>query len=163
MGIVYEAEQRSLGKRVALKVLPFAAVLDQKQLQRFKNEAQTAAQLDHPHIVPVFAIGSERGVHFYAMQFVDGQTVAKLISEQRRLNGKHKANQDARLAIAPTSDEKQTTPNEAQSADDTYRGAGGSTKPSSQSSKYFHTVARLGAEAADALQHAHAVGSSTVM
>ena len=51
MGIVYEAEQISLGRRVALKVLPFAATLDPRQLQRFKNEAQAAAALEHPNIV----------------------------------------------------------------------------------------------------------------
>jgi serine/threonine protein kinase len=77
MGVVYEAEQISLNRRVALKVLPFAAALDAKQLQRFKNEAQAAAHLHHQNIVPVYAIGCERAVHFYAMQFIDGQTLAK--------------------------------------------------------------------------------------
>ena len=57
MGVVYAAEQRSLNRRVAIKVLPFAAVLDPRQLQRFKNEAQSAATLRHPHIVAVHAIG----------------------------------------------------------------------------------------------------------
>src|SRR5439155_2724023 len=64
MGVVYEAEQISLRRRVALKVLPFAAALDAKQLQRFKNEALAAAGLQHPHIVPVHAVGSDRGVHY---------------------------------------------------------------------------------------------------
>ncbi|MEO8496901.1 MAG: protein kinase, partial [Planctomycetota bacterium] len=73
MGIVYEARQISLDRTVALKVLPFAAVLDSKQIARFKSEAQAAAQILHPNIVPVFAIGVDRGVHFYAMQFIDGQ------------------------------------------------------------------------------------------
>ena len=59
MGVVYEAEQISLRRRVALKVLPFAATLDAKQLQRFKNEAQAAAQPQHPHIVSVLAVGCE--------------------------------------------------------------------------------------------------------
>src|SRR4029077_9793733 len=68
MGIVYEAEQISLCRKVALKVLPFAAAMDPKQLQRFKNEAQAAAQLHHTNIVPVFGVGCERGVHYYAMQ-----------------------------------------------------------------------------------------------
>src|SRR5262245_59030460 len=67
MGVVYEAVQLSLGRRVALKVLPFAAALDSRQLQRFKNEAQAAAHLHHPNIVPVYAVGVDRGVHFYAM------------------------------------------------------------------------------------------------
>src|SRR5205807_663303 len=84
MGVVYEAEQMSLGRRIALKVLPFAAALDSRQLQRFKNEAQAAAHLHHPNIVPVHAVGCERGVHFYAMQFIEGQTLADLIHELRR-------------------------------------------------------------------------------
>src|SRR5207302_6814501 len=81
MGVVYEAEQISLGRRVALKVLPYAGALDAKQLQRFKNEAKAAASLKHEHIVQVHAIGCERGVHFYAMEFIDGQTLAQVISE----------------------------------------------------------------------------------
>src|SRR5262249_22924314 len=69
MGVVYEAEQISLGRRVALKVLPLAATMDPRQLQRFQNEARAAAGLHHTNIVPVFSVGCERGVHFYAMQF----------------------------------------------------------------------------------------------
>src|SRR5437764_161055 len=84
MGIVYEAVQLSLGRRVALKVLPFATALDAKQLQRFKNEAQAAAQLHHTNIVPVYAVGCERGVHFYAMQLIEGQNLADLIAQLRR-------------------------------------------------------------------------------
>ena len=80
MGIVYEAEQISLRRRVALKVLPFAATMDPKQLQRFRNEALAAASLHHEHIVPVHAVGCERGVHYYAMQFIDGHTLANLIT-----------------------------------------------------------------------------------
>src|SRR5262249_52590703 len=79
MGVVYEAVQVSLGRRVALKVLPLAAALDARQLQRFKNEAHAAAGLRHPHIVPVHGVGCERGVHFYAMEFIDGQSLAALI------------------------------------------------------------------------------------
>ena len=60
MGIVYEAEQVSLGRRVALKILPFAAAMDPQQLRRFRTEAQAAAQLHHTNIVPVFWIGSEK-------------------------------------------------------------------------------------------------------
>src|SRR6266487_3389880 len=85
MGIVYEAEQLSLGRRVALKVLPFAATMDPKQLQRFKNEALAAAHLDHPHIVDVHGVGCERGVHFYAMRFVEGHTLAEIIDQLRTL------------------------------------------------------------------------------
>ena len=88
MGVVYEAEQMSLGRRVALKVLPFAAAMDPRQLRRFKTEAQAAAQLHHTNIVPVFWVGCERGVHYYAMQFIDGRTLADVIRELRQLEGK---------------------------------------------------------------------------
>src|SRR5262245_7226049 len=84
MGIVYEAVQLSLGRRVALKVLPFAATLDARQLQRFKNEAQAAAHFHHPNIVPVFGVGCDRGVHYYAMQHIEGRTLADLIGESGR-------------------------------------------------------------------------------
>ena len=81
MGIVYEAEQISLDRRVALKVLPFAATMDPRQLQRFRNEAQAAACLHHANIVPVHGVGCERGVHYYAMQLIEGQTLAQVIAE----------------------------------------------------------------------------------
>src|SRR5262249_55852369 len=87
MGVVYEAEQISLGRRVALKVLPFAAAMDSKQLQRFRIEAQAAAHLHHTNIVPVYAVGCERGVPFYAMQYIEGRTVAGRIRELRQLAG----------------------------------------------------------------------------
>jgi hypothetical protein len=59
--VVYEAEQLSLGRRVALKALPFAAVLDPRQIQRFRNEAHAAAQLHHGNIVPVYSVGCVLG------------------------------------------------------------------------------------------------------
>lgn len=83
MGVVYEAEQISLGRRVALKVLPFSATVDEKQIARFKNEAQAAAQVNHPHIVPVFAIGQHDGVHFFAMQLIGGQSLSDLLNDWR--------------------------------------------------------------------------------
>ncbi|TWU25368.1 Serine/threonine-protein kinase PknB [Novipirellula galeiformis] len=81
MGVVYEATQMSLRRNVAIKILPFAAVLDQQQVARFRNEAQAAASLHHPHIVPVFAVGCERGVHYYSMQLIDGHTLEQVIKE----------------------------------------------------------------------------------
>ena len=84
MGVVYEAEQISLGRHVALKVLPFAAAIDPKQRQRFQIEAQAAAQLHHPHIVPIFNVGCDHGVHYYAMQFVEGRSLAAILHELRR-------------------------------------------------------------------------------
>ncbi len=84
MGIVYEAVQVSLGRRVALKVLPAAAALDPRLLQRFHHEAQAAASLNHPNIVPVFATGSAEGMPFYAMRFIEGRDLARVIRDLRR-------------------------------------------------------------------------------
>jgi serine/threonine protein kinase/Flp pilus assembly protein TadD len=91
MGVVYEAEQRSLNRRVALKVLPMAAALDARQLQRFQLEAQAAACLHHNNIVPVFAVGTEGGVPYYAMQYIDGRSLADVIGELRRADGLDRA------------------------------------------------------------------------
>ncbi len=98
MGVVYEAEQISLNRRVALKVLPFATAADPRQLQRFQLEAQAAACLHHTHIVPVHAVGSERGVPFYAMQYIEGHSLAELIAELRRLEGLDPAGRRAEFA-----------------------------------------------------------------
>jgi serine/threonine protein kinase len=89
MGIVYEALQLSLGRRLALKVLPFAAALDSRRSQRFKNEALAAAQLQHRHIVPVYAVGCEQGVHYYTMQLIEGQSLAAVIQQARIGNGEN--------------------------------------------------------------------------
>ena len=69
MGIVYEAVQESLGRHVALKVLPFQSLADANHLERFRREAQAAARLHHTNIVPVFGVGEHAGVHYFAMQF----------------------------------------------------------------------------------------------
>src|SRR5579883_1179954 len=108
MGIVYEAEQVSLRRRVALKVLPFAAAIDPRHLQRFRNEAHAAAQLHHTHIVPVFAFGAEGGVHFYAMQFIDGRPLSEII---RQLRGQE--NKNARPAKEEPTALYQPPPREA--------------------------------------------------
>ncbi len=83
MGVVYEAEQISLRRRVALKILPFTSAHDMKHIERFKNEAQAAAQVHHPNIVPVFAIGEDNGVHYYAMQLISGHSLAALLEGRR--------------------------------------------------------------------------------
>lgn len=83
MGAVFEAEQVSLGRRVALKILRFGGVSDPEALERFQREAETVAKLHHTNIVPIFAVGSERGVNFYAMQFIEGQSLAEVLSASR--------------------------------------------------------------------------------
>jgi serine/threonine protein kinase len=163
MGVVYEALQISLGRRVALKVLPFAAALDPKQLQRFKNEAQAAAHLQHPSIVPVYGIGVERGVHYYAMQFIEGQSLDALIDELSR----------ARAGAVPpaagsTSDEivggfVLVESNAAEDSAAPFKPAAptarlAATRLSTTSSSYFKLVAAWGVQAAEALEHAHQCG-----
>src|SRR5215469_10409447 len=85
MGVVYEAEQVSLGRRVALKVLPRQVSQDLKTLARFRREARSAAQLHHTNIVPVFEVGKDGEVSYYAMQFIQGQGLDAVIDELRRL------------------------------------------------------------------------------
>ena len=88
MGIVYEAEQLSLHRRVALKVLPFAAALDPQPVAAIPDRGPGCGRTcTTRNIVPVFAVGCERGVHYYAMQFIEGQTLAALIRDLRRLEG----------------------------------------------------------------------------
>jgi serine/threonine protein kinase/Tfp pilus assembly protein PilF len=176
MGVVYEARQVSLGRRVALKVLPFAAVLDSKQIARFKNEAQAAAQLDHPGIVSVFAVGVERGVHYYAMQFVDGQPLDRAIAELRSTAGRAPSTargNSAGTVTEGTHDSRSTAAAEGDEAGGVNvpvaeaAQAGGVcpstcrsflTAKSTNRHEYFRTVVRLGIQAAEALQAAHEYG-----
>ena len=81
MGVVYEAEQTSLHRKVALKVLRFAAVADEEAMKRFRREAETVARLHHTNIVPIFAIGCDRDVHYYSMQFIEGRSLAQVLAE----------------------------------------------------------------------------------
>jgi WD40 repeat protein/serine/threonine protein kinase len=85
MGVVYEAEQVSLGRRVALKVLPRQSLGDGKALERFRREARAAARLHHTNIVPVFGVGEQDGLHYYVMQFIPGQGLDAVLEELRRL------------------------------------------------------------------------------
>ncbi len=85
MGVVYEAEQISLGRRVALKVLPRQASSDRMVRERFRREARAAARLHHTNIVPVYEVGQDGDVRFYAMQFIQGQGLDLVITELRRL------------------------------------------------------------------------------
>jgi tetratricopeptide (TPR) repeat protein len=172
MGVVYEAEQISLGRRVALKVLPFAAALDARQLQRFKNEAHAAGQLHHPHMVPIHFVGSERGVHFYAMQLIDGQSLAEVVSQLRQRAGREPAAPGgppgslSRLVgdlasgrwapDAPAAAGQQPTGPAADT--DPRLAPGRATERSITNRAFFRTAARLGVQAAEALEQAHQLG-----
>ncbi|WP_372718337.1 protein kinase, partial [Novipirellula sp.] len=80
MGVVFEAEQVSLHRRVALKVLRFASISDAEAIDRFRREAETVAHLHHTNIVPIFYVGLEHGVNFYAMEFIQGQSLADVLA-----------------------------------------------------------------------------------
>jgi serine/threonine protein kinase/tetratricopeptide (TPR) repeat protein len=155
MGVVYEAEQISLRRRVALKVLPLAATMDPRQLQRFHNEAQAAACLHHTNIVPVFAVGCERGVHFYAMQFIDGRPLSDVIREMGQpptvpAPAEPVAGEPT-TAYAPADGAGETT-EPAPRLSTLTTGAGGRGR------EYFRRLAELGKQAAEALDHAHQAG-----
>jgi serine/threonine protein kinase len=182
MGVVYHAEQVSLRRPVALKVLPVAATLDPRQLQRFTNEAQAAASLQHAHIVPVYAIGCERGVHFYAMQLIEGLPLTTIISQQRQQQESkqqsgagQKSSGTAEVSLASTSPGADsaadassqevtaayTPPSLPRTPSVLLDGKAESISslvPSGQERDYYRWVARLGVQAAEALDHAHQMG-----
>ncbi len=85
MGIVYEAEQVSLGRHVALKVLPQKLLIGDKQKQRFEREAKAAAKLHHTNIVPVFGVGENDGMPYYVMQFIQGLGLDQVLTELQQL------------------------------------------------------------------------------
>ena len=89
MGVVYEAEQESLRRRVALKVLPRRVAGDEKALQRFQREARAAARMHHTNIVPVFDVGEDEDHVFYAMQMIQGQGLDLVIDDLKRLRTDH--------------------------------------------------------------------------
>jgi eukaryotic-like serine/threonine-protein kinase len=146
MGVVYEAEQLSLGRTVALKVLPFAAVMDARRLARFRNEAQAAAGLHHTNIVPVHAVGCERGVHYYAMQYIEGQTLEQVIRDLRR--GER---DEPPAAPGPSSPLPAATTYPAPQAEL-------STERSLRTIGFVRRAAAVAADAAEALDYAHQEG-----
>ncbi len=168
MGTVYEAEQLSMGRHVALKVLPFAALAHDKALRRFRNEVRAAAALDHPHIVSVYSVGEVRGIHYYAMQLVRGQSLAELIHELRE-------RYRVPLSTAASADRPIRTDkasgiphDEAPTIDSADPRAGDSTDgeharlsrviDTRRDIERYRSAAKLGIQAAEALQHAHDQG-----
>ncbi len=172
MGVVYEARQISLDRRVALKVLPFAGVLDPRQLQRFNNEARAAAGLHHPNIVPVYAVGCERGVHYFAMQYIDGRTLADVIREFRPAASEGRGTDSNRIGPAGTLglDSRAAIQNEVPinsaiaALQDTTHGERQTPteirnpKSEIRNSVPFRTIAEWGIQIAEALDYAHSVG-----
>jgi serine/threonine protein kinase len=190
MGVVYEAEQMSLRRTVALKVLPFAAVLDPKQLQRFKNEAQAAAALKHPNIVGVYSIGCERSVHFYAMELIAGHNLAEiiagLVSSRTRSETRETTVAEPRQSSGGVAEPRQSSGVVAEPRQSSGSGGSGtspefrrvigksefwriplpdtqpvaalSTEYSSNRRAFYRSVARIGVQAAEALDYSHQMG-----
>jgi serine/threonine protein kinase/Flp pilus assembly protein TadD len=168
MGVVYEAEQESLGRRVALKVLPPHTLKEEKALERFRREARAAAKLHHTNIVPVFEVGQGGGACFYAMQFIQGQALDQVIEELRRLREHSQGTRPAALGEAARS--LLTGVYKAQELTEGYAPAE-DTPPSAPASgsgvtplsgaesshpHYFRSVAGIGQQVAQALAYAHA-------
>ncbi len=138
MGVVYEAVQEELGRHVALKVLPSAALLKPSNLERFRREAMAAARLHHSSIIPVFGVGAQDGIQFYAMQHIQGQgldAVLKQVRQQRTEVSSQETLQDRQVST------QQSTISGHSSRHD-----------------YALAVARIGHQMADALAHAHSQG-----
>jgi WD40 repeat protein/serine/threonine protein kinase len=168
MGIVYEAEQVSLGRHVALKVLPPQVLLNGTYLERFRREARAAAKLHHTNIVPVFGIGEADGVSYFAMQFIRGEGLDKVLADLRRLRqgdapvpapGSRAAHGllSGPVAAVPTVDEAAGSVGPPPPTAD----ADPSTTPSGSSptlAEYHRSVAHVGVQVAEALAHAHQQG-----
>ncbi len=187
MGVVYEAVQDSLGRRVALKVLPPSARADGVFLERFRREARAAARLHHTNIVPVFGVGEHDAVHYYAMQFIQGQTLDSILQGLRRFRPAELPSSTGALPVdglsavsrnwlAGRSGLKGPLPQPLAEAE---RGAGNPSPsplrrggrgegPADSSSalhssgfgqaRYFRNVAEVGANVAEALAYAHGQG-----
>lgn len=131
MGIVYEAQQVSLDRRVALKVLTSSHVLSGNR-ERFEREARAVASLEHGHIVPVYSVGEAEGVPYMAMKFIDGQTLQQVIEEETQ----------GQLRWT-----RESTTRDSQSSTHT-----------SLTSSRFRQIAQVGRDVARALEAAHGAG-----
>jgi len=163
MGVVYEARQLSLNRKVALKVLANSLGLTPKAVMRFKREAEAAARLHHTNIVPIYATGEHEGCHYYAMELIEGPSLDHVIDRMRQLRDGPPApaeEPDARHAATVASADADAWATTALDYDApaAQRSPTTSTTLSSTASQggYFDTVARLFAEIADALDYAHA-------
>lgn len=174
MGLVYEAEQKSLARRVAVKVLPKHVLLLGKHLRRFQREAQTAARLRHTNIVPVFGVGEQEGLHYYVMPLIRGVGLEEVIRALRAGGGSRPAG--ATVYGTPADCELGAVLREliavkfpdlprAQAAADNAAGQAADRRiwpdnhPRRLPADHGRWVAQVGVQIADALQYAHAQGT----
>jgi serine/threonine protein kinase len=164
MGIVYEAEQVSLHRRVALKVLPAHLRLAPEQLERFQREARAAGALHHSNIVPVFGVGEDAGLHYYVMQLISGEGLDRVLARLLRHHGGPAHDTEvitarrARRVRPTTAISLQEPPLAALSATSTVPEGPAPGFPSPECPTYYRRVAQLGLQAAEALACAHGQG-----
>jgi serine/threonine protein kinase len=166
MGVVYEAVQEALGRRVALKVLPARLGGEGSFLERFRREAKAAGGLHHTNIVPVFGVGEHRGTYFYAMQFIEGRGLDRVLEDVRQRRQPHAAADGAHsAALPPTASAKPVASLPAAGA--TAISPDVSERPPVEEpaaladlppGPYFRAVAHVVVQAADGLHHAHQHG-----
>jgi serine/threonine protein kinase/tetratricopeptide (TPR) repeat protein len=180
MGVVYEAEQQALGRRVALKVLPRTSAGDGSAQIRFQREAKAAARMHHTKIVPVFDVGQDGEHLYYAMQLIHGQGLDLVIEDLKRLRAQSTAGPtkdrpaEARsIAASLVAGQFEKENLAAPAADDpgataAYEGSApssavlpGQSELSTVASNrraYFRSVAQIGVQTASALSYAHGRG-----
>jgi WD40 repeat protein/serine/threonine protein kinase len=172
MGVVYEAEQVSLGRHVALKVMPLALRLDATRKARFEREARAAAKLHHTNIVPVFGVGEHDGLPYYVMQLIDGRGLDVVLLELRSAPATSipatlvasppvepgPVEIDVTLTAASPISGTSRTPPAARAPAAVLPSSGGSSSSGAQRASYWRDVARIGAQVADALEYAHRQG-----
>jgi serine/threonine protein kinase len=150
MGIVYEAEQLSLRRKVALKILPPGLGLTPQAVERFEREARAAAKLHHTNIVPVYAIGAAGGCSFYAMELVEGQSLSAILADLRA----KKSSKLLEVAVTVVNADAPARPIEAVRS-----GAAASLSETSSGTRaWFEAAAKLLADVAEALHYAHRQG-----
>jgi tetratricopeptide (TPR) repeat protein len=158
MGVVYEARQTSLNRLVALKVLYASVGSTPRAVQRFHHEAEAAAKLHHTNIVPIYATGEQDGTHFYAMELIEGPSLAQVIRQLRQVPTDTPASPIAPGVRNPDALALTATGPYVESPGPSSSGVGRSSSSLNSGSDYFNTVARMIAEIADALECAHRQG-----
>ena len=165
MGVVYEAEQRALGRRVAIKILPLAAAIDPRTAERFQLEARVIGLLQHPRIVSIYEVGRVEEIPYYSMQYVDGGSLADLLAE---LRGSDRSLQPTSLDRSSSLVEGLVSGCESTTLEGLSTGLSTATteaEPDKASPRriietpaYYRAVARLGVHVAEALGYAHSQG-----